>query len=482
MTKVRVSVENNSAAGGLYLTPAWIGFHNGSFDLYNIGSVASPGLESLAEDGNIGLIGTQLLDTDSDAQQLIVTGELGPIAPGEFAAGIVDIDAISNGFITIGAMILPSNDAFIGTDDAIQLFNGNGQFTGPVSIEFDGTDILDAGTEVNTETGAAFINQNPTDMGIDDNDSVSQHPGFNGSFGNPVGEGNQIILGGVNDFGEPILPEAADFTRANFNVATVHIGLVNEFNGGDGRDNFRGGSEDDIVELGGGDDRADGGDGNDILRGGAGDDVLRGGKGSDILEGGDDNDNLRGNDGNDIIDTGNGDNRASGGKGADILIGGHGADIFDGGAGNDQITTGNGDNVVRGGKGADVLIGGHGADIFEGGAGDDRITTGNGDNEARGGKGADVLIGGHGADIFRGGSGADQFIKNGDGADVVLDFKASQQDLLGIDLDGIDTFEELMAVGFQDGRSTVFNFSDASSLELVNTDINSLTVDDVFFL
>ena len=29
----------------------WMGFHDGSFDLFNDGSPASPGLESVAEDG-----------------------------------------------------------------------------------------------------------------------------------------------------------------------------------------------------------------------------------------------------------------------------------------------------------------------------------------------------------------------------------------------------------------------------------------------
>ena len=40
---VRVTVTNNAAAGGIYLTPMWIGFHDGGFDLFDIGGAASAG-------------------------------------------------------------------------------------------------------------------------------------------------------------------------------------------------------------------------------------------------------------------------------------------------------------------------------------------------------------------------------------------------------------------------------------------------------
>lgn len=50
--QVRVTVENLSPTGGTLLTPVWVGFHDGTFDLYDRGGVASPALERLAEDGN----------------------------------------------------------------------------------------------------------------------------------------------------------------------------------------------------------------------------------------------------------------------------------------------------------------------------------------------------------------------------------------------------------------------------------------------
>ena len=33
--EIQVTVTNNAPAGGAYLTPVWLGFHDGSFDSYN---------------------------------------------------------------------------------------------------------------------------------------------------------------------------------------------------------------------------------------------------------------------------------------------------------------------------------------------------------------------------------------------------------------------------------------------------------------
>ena len=38
---VRVEVENLQPADGFYFTPLWVGFHDGSFDMFDAGSAAS---------------------------------------------------------------------------------------------------------------------------------------------------------------------------------------------------------------------------------------------------------------------------------------------------------------------------------------------------------------------------------------------------------------------------------------------------------
>ncbi|MCR9156618.1 MAG: spondin domain-containing protein [Rhodobacteraceae bacterium] len=223
MSMLRITVTNNSPDGGTFLTPFWFGLHNGAFDLGDIGDAASPGLEALAEDGSFDAIAAELTGADAGALGGAVFGAAGPIATGEVATALLNVDGISLPYISLAAMILPSNDAFIGTLDAVELFAEDGDFIGPVTLTFDGSDVYDAGTEVNTELDAAFINQMGPNTGETENGVITLHPGFNGSEGNPDGEGDQIILGGTNAFGVPIDPTAADFTREGAQIAQISI-------------------------------------------------------------------------------------------------------------------------------------------------------------------------------------------------------------------------------------------------------------------
>ena len=54
-------------------------------------------------------------------------------------------------------MLIPSNDAFFGNEDpeAYQLFDTDGNYTGPIVIDIFTEDIYDSGTEVNNASGAA---------------------------------------------------------------------------------------------------------------------------------------------------------------------------------------------------------------------------------------------------------------------------------------------------------------------------------------
>lgn len=324
MTELRVTVRNTSEDGGTFLTPTYVGFHDGSFDIFEAGQAASAGLEMLAEDGGAGGLTAERLAADADSQGVLVTGAAGPIATQEFTSARITVDGASNGFASLAAMLLPSNDAFIGTDDAIKLFSGNGQFRGEQTITFSGDDVYDAGTEVNTELDAAFINQTGPNTGEDENGVVRPHDGFNGSVGNPEGEGDQIILGGTNAFGVEIT-DAADFTQDGAEVAVVHINTVMDHEGTDRSDVIIGGRDDDII---------DGGGGNDFLRGGRGWDVIDGGSGSDII---------RGNLGDDMLYGGAGSDWIAGGRGNDILKGGTGFDVLRGGRGDDHFVFGDGD-------------------------------------------------------------------------------------------------------------------------------------------
>ncbi|MEM6481146.1 MAG: spondin domain-containing protein [Pseudomonadota bacterium] len=341
-TEVRISVINTSGIGGTAFTPLFAGFHDGSFDVYNPGEAASAGLEAVAEDGVNSIIASELTEADSDGQSVNVVGTTpaggpGPIEAGGRASTTLEVDGASNGYFSLASMILPSNDAFFGTNEAVQLFDSNGRFQRAETLVFDGSNVLDAGTEVNTELDAAFINQTANNTGEDQNGVVTRHPGFNGSLGNPDGEGDQIILGGTNAFGQFIDPVVADFTQPGAQIATVHINTVKRTDGSNRSDFVFGGRDDDIVE---------GNDGADIIFGRGGWDVIYGGNGRDII---------------------------FGGQGADELYGGNGADILRGGSGSDVISGGKGRDLIFGGSGDDVISGGSGFDILRGGAGKDRF-------------------------------------------------------------------------------------------------------------
>lgn len=428
MTELRVTVRNTSDTGGTFLTPVYFGFHDGGFDLFDVGAAASPGLESLAEDGAFAIVAAERAAASPGSQGLVVTGENGFIATQEQTSAFITVDSAVNTQVSFGAMILPSNDAFIGTDEALTLFDDAGNFLGAQTVVFDGTDVYDAGTEVNTELDAAFINQTAPDTGVDENGVIRQHPGFNGSFGNPVGEGDQIILGGTNAPGAFIDPVAADFTLPGAQIATVHINTVVRREGTDGRDVIIGRGDDDIVTAG---------DGNDLVFGGRGFDVIDGGDGRDKIFGG------------------AGDDEISGGGGRDWISGGRGYDLIDGGDGRDTIF---------GGAGGDWISGGDGRDWISGGRGDDRIAGGAGNDDIRGGLGDDTF-----------------YFGTGDGHDVIRGFDRQGDDLFVLSLEGIDSFDDVLAAASQERRGVELDFGD-DSLFLSGTRLSALDEGDFLFV
>jgi len=154
----------NTAAGGLTLTPLYTAFHDGTFDTFDVGGTATPGLEALAEDGNFMPIAGERMASNPSAQGAVVTAPGGfagapVIENGETGTTRVTVDGSINQFFSFLSMILPSNDQFIGNDDpmAHQLFDNAGNFLGSRTFDVFGTDVYDAGTEQNTATGAPFI-------------------------------------------------------------------------------------------------------------------------------------------------------------------------------------------------------------------------------------------------------------------------------------------------------------------------------------
>ncbi|MEO0381696.1 MAG: spondin domain-containing protein, partial [Pseudomonadota bacterium] len=106
-SSLRITVENNQGAGGLSITPLYLGFHNGSFDAFDVGGTASTGVELIAETGiasTPGTAGTPIEGTTGVAQErlaadpnsfgAVIASQSGPppIQPGESESILVDID------------------------------------------------------------------------------------------------------------------------------------------------------------------------------------------------------------------------------------------------------------------------------------------------------------------------------------------------------------------------------------------------------
>jgi hypothetical protein len=119
--QLQVTVQNNAPAGGVAITPLWVGFHDGSFDSYDGGSPAGWVLESLAELGMTGPISDLFAGTtmggpiDGRVQGAIANG--GPTFAGGSATQQFTVDdAGANTYFSYAAMVLPSNDFFVPTE------------------------------------------------------------------------------------------------------------------------------------------------------------------------------------------------------------------------------------------------------------------------------------------------------------------------------------------------------------------------------
>jgi hypothetical protein len=165
-TLIQVTVDNLAPANptGVYFSPVWFGFHDGTYDLFDPNTAASSNIEMLAELGNSAPINTSLMSAQPGATSYVVTDPMSPAPTGQFSPGhsatfTLDLDAFANRYLSFGLMVVPSNDTFLANAEplAMTLFDAGGNFLGPQSWTFSGAQAWDAGTETNGFLGAAFI-------------------------------------------------------------------------------------------------------------------------------------------------------------------------------------------------------------------------------------------------------------------------------------------------------------------------------------
>jgi hypothetical protein len=170
-----ISIQIDNALGGenFFFTPVWVAAHNGGFDTYNSGELASnfPGITEIAENGNTGPLSAAFAGSaagvaggvDTTLAGIAFDGDAPVYSPGESAVFTLDIgDSSVNRFFSYASMIVPSNDLFFanGNPTAIELFDALGNFNGPRVIEIYGRDINDNGTEVNDAAHDAAFSAN----------------------------------------------------------------------------------------------------------------------------------------------------------------------------------------------------------------------------------------------------------------------------------------------------------------------------------
>lgn len=227
-TNVTVSIENLAPESGTFLTPVWVGFHNGEFDTYDRGRPASPGLESLAEDGATEGISAEFLASEKgtvDGTLPGLDGVEGPIDPGEIVSQTFTVDSEdpNSRFLNYASMVLPSNDAFIanGDPEAIPVFDESGNFIGADFIVY-GDSTLDAGTEVNdeAESSTAFFGQTAPNTGETEGGVVELHPGFI--------EDGRILSEDGSDENAVAAFTSADFTEPGYEIARISIRNTDE--------------------------------------------------------------------------------------------------------------------------------------------------------------------------------------------------------------------------------------------------------------
>lgn len=184
--EVTVTIDNLAPNEGLVLTPLWVGFHDGSFDLYEPGEAASAGLESIAEDGSPVALSEAFTAEDAQRQSGVITGvgispESPPLIPPGTSASMTFTLKEGQQYLSYASMILPSNDGFIGNESATahRLFDTQGNFIG-TEIIIIGSHIQDAGTEVNDEApeNVPLLGQQAPNTGTDENGIVAKHTGF----------------------------------------------------------------------------------------------------------------------------------------------------------------------------------------------------------------------------------------------------------------------------------------------------------------
>ncbi|MEH6453677.1 MAG: spondin domain-containing protein [Psychromonas sp.] len=156
--EIDVTVQNTTHA--MYFTPLIIAAHAMDASIFTSGQAASSELQAMAEGGDISGLESLLSGTTANT---ISNPAPGLLIPGAAATATLSTDS-ANQYLSLSAMILPTNDGFVGLD-SWKIPEEAGTYTIKINA-------YDAGTEANNEivsmgSGAPGVLGIPAAPGMD---------------------------------------------------------------------------------------------------------------------------------------------------------------------------------------------------------------------------------------------------------------------------------------------------------------------------
>ena len=185
LNAAELDISITNATKGIYFTPILVAAHDSSLFMFRAGETASAELEAMAEGGDISGLSSVITNAGGVVSENPASGILNP--------GVTTSLTIDTGdlkYLSLSAMLLPTNDGFVGLDS----WKIPDQ-TGTYKVSLNG---YDAGTEANDELAGSmpnppFITFGSGGTGVETavtNNKVHIHPGN-------IGDDN--ATGGISD-------------------------------------------------------------------------------------------------------------------------------------------------------------------------------------------------------------------------------------------------------------------------------------------
>ena len=134
-----LSITVTNLTQGLHFTPVITAAHTSDSHIFMLSDMASPELQAMAEGGSISGLASVLTNADANINENPAAGLLAPAMSASFNL----TNDSSNTHLSLAAMVLPSNDGFVGLD-SWKIPEEAGTYTVFLNA-------YDAGTEANNE-------------------------------------------------------------------------------------------------------------------------------------------------------------------------------------------------------------------------------------------------------------------------------------------------------------------------------------------